>query len=250
MSSTVQTQTFDIDQINANLLGRDAKSIVKWAADAFGEGLAMTSSFGAQSAVMLHLVTQVTPKIPIVFIDTGFMFPETYRFADELTKRLNLNLKVYQAEMSPARMVALKGKLWEKGREGLDEYDRIRKVDPLSRALDELGVKAWLAGLRKSQTDFRRQLPIFGVQNDVYKILPILDWSTKDVHEYLKKYNLPYHPLHEKGYVSIGDWHSTLPITAEGQNERDGRFKGLKQECGIHIPQSEEENLSRDSSGL
>lgn len=250
MSSTVQSNRFDIDQINADLLGRNADAIVRWAAEAFGEGLAMTSSFGAQSAVMLHLVTQVVPNIPIVFVDTGFMFPETYRFAEELTKRLNLNVKTYQAEISPARMVALKGKLWEDGRDGLDEYDRIRKVEPLSRALDELGVKAWLAGLRKSQTDYRRQLPIFGVQNDVYKILPILDWSTKDIHEYLKKHDLPYHPLYEKGYVSIGDWHSTLPITAESSSDRDGRFRGLKQECGIHIPQSAEENQSRDSSGL
>jgi phosphoadenosine phosphosulfate reductase len=193
---------------------------------------------------------QVAPGIPVILIDTGFLFPETYRFADELTQRLKLNLKVYQSPISPARMVALHGPLWEQGREGLDKYDRMRKVEPMQRALKELDAAAWLAGLRSQQTDHRKTLATVGLQNGIYKVHPILRWTTKDVHAYLKKHDLPYHPLYEKGYPSIGDWHSTRAITGEDAHERETRFRGLKQECGLHLPASEAEDASRESSGL
>ena len=99
----------------------------------------MSTSFGAQAAVMLHLATRVAPSIPVVFIDTGYLFPETYRFADELTTRLKLNLKVYRAVESPAWLEARSGKLWEQGAEGLARYNQIMKVEPMQRALAELG---------------------------------------------------------------------------------------------------------------
>ena len=242
----------DLDAVNAELALANAEEVIRWAAGRFPGRVIMTSSFGTQAAVMLHLVTRVIPDIPIVFIDTGFHFPETYRFAEEMTRRLNLNLKVYQPEISSARMVALKGQLWDQGVEGMNEYDRIRKVEPMVRALKELAPAAWFAGLRAQQTDFRktlRKVELDG-KRGVYKIHPILDWTGKDVHDYLKKHELPYHPLHEQGYVSIGDWHSTRPITGEDADERSTRFRGLKQECGLHVPQTEEESQSRDASGL
>ncbi len=248
-TATPATAELDLQAVNASLADAGAQDVVRWAADTFGRGLIMTSSFGAQAAVMLHLVTRVVPDVPVVFIDTGFLFPETYRFADELTRRLNLNLKVYQSPISPARMVALEGRLWEGDAEALNRYDRLRKVEPMQRALQELGATAWLAGLRREQTDFRRSLDRVTRQNGIYKIHPILDWTTRDVHEYLKAHDLPYHPLYEKGYASIGDWHSTTSIL-DGQHEREGRFRGLKQECGLHVPGSPEENDSRTSSGL
>ena len=242
------SSTIQLDSINPELGGKSAEQIIRWASEAFGDGLAMTSSFGAQSAVMLHLVTRVVPDIPIILIDTGYLFPETYHFVNDLTKRLSLNLKVYSPRVTPARYEALHGKTWEYA-EGLDHYHQIFKVDPLQRALEELQVKAWLAGLRSDQTDHRKSLRIVEMQDGLYKVHPILSWSTKDVHEYLKANDLPYHPLVEKGYASIGDTHSTRPIT-DGQDEREGRFNGLAQECGIHIPQSKDEDDSRVSSGL
>ncbi len=239
----------DIDAANELLRGKDAAAVIEWASDIFLDHLAMTTSFGTQAAVMLHLATRVTPDIPIIFIDTGFHFPETYRFADELTNRLKLNLKVYQSPISPARMVALHGELWDQDEDGMNRYNQIRKVEPMQRALAELDVHAWLAGLRKSQTDFRASLRFVESQDGIAKIHPILNWSTKDVHDYLTKHDLPYHPLYEKGYTSIGDWHSTAPVGADF-DDRAGRFRGLKQECGIHLPQTEEENQSLESSGL
>ena len=240
--------TLQLDAINPQLDGKSAEEIIRWAAHAFGDGLAMTSSFGAQSAVMLHLATRVVPGIPIILVDTGYLFAETYLFIKDMTDRLSLNLKVYSSRITPARYEALHGKTWEYA-EGLDHYHQVFKVEPLQRALEELNVTAWLAGLRADQTDHRATLRPVEMQDGVYKVHPILRWTTKDVHEYLKQHDLPYHPLYEKGYKSIGDTHSTRPIT-EGMNERDGRFGGLAQECGIHLPQTKEEDQSWMSSGL
>jgi phosphoadenosine phosphosulfate reductase len=241
--------TPDLDRVNAQLADADAAAIVRWAADQFGQGLILTSSFGAQSAVMLHLATRVVPDIPVVLIDTGYLFPETYVFIEQLTQRLKLNLKVYQAPITPARQEALHGRLWEQGVEGLKKYHLINKIEPMQRALRELNVTAWLAGLQARQTDHRAALRTVEIQDGRYKVHPILRWTGKDVHEYLKAHDLPYHPLYEKGYPSIGDTHSTRPITA-GEDERAGRFGGLKQECGLHLPTSAEEAASRDASGL
>ncbi len=239
----------DLAAWNRQLEGEDAQAIVSWAVQTFEDGLVMTTSFGVQSAVMLHLVTQVVPGIPVIWIDTGFNFPETYRFADDLIKRLKVNLKVHQADMSPARMVALHGRLWEQGKAGLDQYDRIRKIEPRDRAFGELNVRAWLTGPRREQTDFRSTLRRVERLGDIVKIHPIRDWTGRQVEEYLERHDLPYHPLHERGYASVGDWHSTT-ATAGDDYQRSGRFQGLKQECGLHLPQSEAESASRDSSGL
>ncbi|WP_221030059.1 phosphoadenylyl-sulfate reductase [Actomonas aquatica] len=230
MSSVALTSP-EIDA--AALEALDAAGRVRWAADAFGDGLILTTSFGVQSAVMLHLVTQVVPDIPVVFIDTGYLFPETYRFADELEKKLKLNLQVYTPRLTAARQEALYGKRWEQGVEGLKTYNLINKVEPMDRAVRDLGAVAWLAGLRRSQASTREQLPVAQQQNKVTKVHPIIDWDNRTVHRYLTEHGLPYHPLWEQGYVSLGDWHSSAPLTA-GMNEEDTRFGGLKRECGLH----------------
>jgi phosphoadenosine phosphosulfate reductase len=244
-------QKLDLEVVNENLTTATAEDIIRWANTEFAEHLVMSTSFGIQSAVMLHLVTQVVPNLPIIWIDTGYLPKETYLFADELTQRLNLNLCVYQSDISPARMEAMYGKLWEKkDLESLNLYDRIRKVEPMQRALKDLQAKAWLAGLRQNQTQFRKQLDIVNKQGDQYKILPILKWTSRDIYEYLTKYDLPYHPYFDQGYVSVGDWHSSRPLSLDDENERDTRFHGVKQECGLHLPSSLEEAQSLDSSQL
>jgi phosphoadenosine phosphosulfate reductase len=246
-SSTV----LDLAPINERLDRAKAEQIIEWADQTFGEGLVMSTSFGIQAAVMLHLVTRVIPQIPVIWIDTGYLPPETYRFADQLTEQLDLNLKVYQSPISPARMEALYGQLWQqKDLEALNRYDQIRKVEPMQRALQELGAIAWLAGLRRDQTAHRQSLQPLVQQGQRYKVLPILDWNARDIYQYLTAHDLPYHPFFDQGYVSIGDWHSSRPLTADDENERDTRFHGLKQECGLHLPLSTEAAQSLDSSTL
>ena len=212
-----------------------AQERVSWAADLFGDDLIMTTRFGAQSAAMLHLVTSVLPDIPVVFIDTGYLFPETYRFAAELTERLELNLKKYRSPISAAEQEALHGRLWEQGADGLKTYNFMNKVEPMDRAIKELGARAWLAGLRRSQGESRASRRVVESQNKMTKIYPILDWDDRELHQYLEANGLPYHPLWELGYVSIGDWHSTSKLEP-GMSEADTRFGGVKRECGLHEP--------------
>jgi phosphoadenosine phosphosulfate reductase len=226
-----------VDPTAADLRLSDASAPerVRWAVEQFGGSLVMSTSFGAQSAVMLHLATRIVPDIPVVFVDTGYLFPETYRFADQLCARLRVNLKVYRAIESPAWIEARHGKLWEKGELGLDTYNQITKVEPMQRALSDLGARAWLAGLRRVQASTREHLPVVSVQDGRAKILPIVTWTDRDVHRYLTENDLPYHPLWDKGYVSIGDVHTTRPLTADITAE-ETRFFGIKRECGIHDP--------------
>ena len=210
-----------------------AEERILWAHETFGDELIMTTSFGTHSAVMLHLVTQVLPDIPIVFVDTGYLFPQTYRFAADLTARLNLNLKKYRALSTAAEQEALYGKLWEEGLDGLKKYNLMNKVEPMDRAVRELGAKAWLAGLRRSQGSSRSQRPVVEKQKAMTKVYPILDWDNRRMHQYLVDNKLPYHPLWDEGYVSLGDWHSTSKLQP-GMSEEDTRFGGLKRECGLH----------------
>jgi phosphoadenosine phosphosulfate reductase len=223
----------DLAAVNGKLSHAPAEERIAWAAREFGGALVLSSSFGAQAAVMLGLVSSVVPDIPVVFIDTGYLFPETYRFADELTLRLKLNLKVYRPAVSPAWLETRHGKLWEQGLEGLKSYNRIVKTEPMQRALRELGARAWLAGLRRAQASTRERVEVVGEQYGCIKVNPIVDWTDLDVHTYLKRRNLPYHPLWDQGYVSIGDVHTSRPLTADLTPEQT-RFFGLKRECGLH----------------
>ncbi len=240
-----------LEEVNPTLENANAQQVVEWARDTFGEGLVMSTSFGIQAAVMLHLVTQVVPDIPVIWVDTGYLPGETYRFAQELSDRLKLNLKVYQSPLTPARMEALYGKLWNQhDLDSLNRYDFIRKVEPMQRALKELQATAWLAGLRRQQTEHRQTLEKVELQGNQYKVYPILTWNSRDIYHYLTAHDLPYHPYFDKGYVTVGDWHSSRPVTAADESERDTRFHGVKQECGLHLTLSPEAAESLDSSTL
>ncbi len=206
---------------------------IEWAFGHFGEGLGMSSSFGAQSAVLLHLATRVWPRLPVVLIDTGYLFPETYGFIDQLTDRLDLNLKIYRAEISPAWQEARWGKLWEQGLEGIERYNDLNKVEPMERALDELGLQAVMAGVRRQQSSTREGFSALGVQRGRLRLHPIVDWTDMEIGRYLTEHGLPYHPLWDEGYVSIGDWHTSRKLT-DGMTAEETRFFGLKRECGLN----------------
>jgi len=222
-----------LDEANALLERMSAGERVAWALDHLPGNHALSSSFGAQAAVSLHLVTRAAPAIPVVLIDTGYLFPETYRFVDELAVRLGLNLKVYQPSMSPAWLEARHGRLWEQGVEGIERYNDLRKGEPMQRALEELGVGSWFAGLRRQQSRSRSAIRPLEYRRGRWKVHPIFDWTDRQVFQYLHRHDLPYHPLWHQGYVSIGDWHTTRSL-AEAGDEEATRFFGLKRECGLH----------------
>jgi phosphoadenosine phosphosulfate reductase len=223
-----------LTNVNEALEKKTALERIEFAAENLPSDYSIASSFGAQSAVSLHMITQVMPKIPVILIDTGYLFPETYQFVDQLAEALDLDVHVYQSTMSPAWQEARYGKLWEKDTRALNEYNQRNKVEPMDRALNELEVGTWFAGLRREQSKSRHELPIVQTFKDRVKVHPIIDWSNRDIHQYLQKHHLPYNPLWEKGYVSIGDKHSTKPLTL-GLSEEDTRFGGSQRECGLHV---------------
>ncbi len=220
-------------ELNQYLETLSAEERVKWAMKNLPSQHIVSSSFGAQSAVMLHMLNTEEPSIPIVLTDTGYLFAETYEFIDQLTGSLNLNLHVYRSKRSPAWQEAIDGKRWEQGGAGIESYNKENKVEPMRRALKELNAGTWFAGLRRSQSDSREKLPVLQKVGKQFKLYPIIDWTNRDLHMYLKQFNLPYHPLWDKGYVSIGDWHTTRSLE-DGMSEQDTRFFGLKRECGLH----------------
>ncbi|WP_026376839.1 phosphoadenylyl-sulfate reductase [Aestuariibacter salexigens] len=232
-SLALDADSAEIALVNQQLESLSAQQRVEWAMQHLPGQHIMSSSFGAQSAVMLHMVNQVSPGIPVVLTDTGYLFPETYRFIDDMTARLGLNLKVFRAELSSAWQEARHGKLWEHGVDGIEQYNKVNKVEPMQRALSELEAGTWFAGLRRTQSDSREKLPVLQRVAKQFKVYPIIDWNNKQLHDYLKEHGLPYHPLWEKGYVSIGDWHTTRALE-DGMDEQDTRFFGLKRECGLH----------------
>ena len=220
-------------RVNARLGSLDAPQRVAWALEHGPARPALSSSFGAQSAVTLHLLTQQKPDIAVILVDTGYLFEETYRFADALTERLKLNLRIYRPLISRAWMEARHGRLWEQGLAGIEQYNNLRKVEPMRRALDELDVGTWFTGLRRGQSDSRAATPIVQQRGARWKVNPIADWNDRDIWQYMQQHDLPYHPLWERGYVSIGDVH-TPRRWEPGMREQDTRFFGLKRECGIH----------------
>jgi phosphoadenosine phosphosulfate reductase len=219
--------------LNRWLARQDAEARVAWMLDTLPGAHVLSSSFGAQAAASLHLVTQRRRDVPVILVDTGYLFPQTYRFADTLTERLGLNLKVYRPQIGAAWMEARHGRLWEQGLDGIERYNRVRKVEPMQRALDELGARTWFAGLRRVQARSRRDLKPLEFRDGRWKVHPIFDWSDRQVFDYLRRHELPYHPLWHAGYVSIGDWHTTRSLAEAGDAEAT-RFFGLKRECGLH----------------
>lgn len=207
---------------------------LQWLQERLGRRAVASTSFGIQAAVMLHLIHTHAPGIPVVFIDTGFLFPETYRYADDLMKRFDgLDVRIYQPAVSAARLQALWGNLWEDGQDGSERYGLITKVEPMNRALKETGADVWISGLRRAQSATRSDRALVERQKRTIKAYPILDWADAQVEAYFRQHDLPRHPLAEQGYVTMGDWHSTRPV-ADGGAEST-RFNGAKFECGLHL---------------
>jgi len=229
-----------IDETSKYLEKLSAQDQLQWAHKKFEENFVLTTSFGIQSAVLLHMTVALkSRKRPkVIWIDTGYLPQETYNYAEELTKLFALDLIVAQSPLSPARMEALHGKLWETGkRKDLNKYHQIRKIDPLEQVLSELEVMCWASGVRKGQTKNRQSMTHIDHIRDRLTLRPLLNWTKKDIFYYMENNQLPQHPLFEKGYSTVGDWHSS---EAENNNTkgRSTRFGGLSEECGIHIDEN------------
>src|SRR3954454_19847985 len=246
--ATEISQPLDLELTNAVIGTYDPAKVVEWSAHQFGNGLVMSSSFGAESALLIHMATRVLPDIRIVMVDTGYLFPETHRFMEELRHRFNLNVWVYRTRNDPIAYLKQAGEGDPSWRNDVPACCAINKNEPFERAMMELKPRAWLRGIRRHQADTRRtrQILEWSSRYDYYAISPLLNWSSKEIYYYLKQHDLPFHPLYEKGYLSIGcNPLSCTRAVGEGEDPRAGRWAGTgKVECGINL------NNSLDSANL
>ena len=229
----------EADAIRLNRLYRGTETVEMLSGvlrDALAGDVAVVSSFGAESAVLLHLVSRIDPSIPVLFLETGKHFPETLAYRDLLIERLGLtnviNLTPDAEELAKKDESGLR---WSYDPDGCCE---IRKVKPLAKAL--AGYDASITGRKSFQSSTRANLPRFEIDNSDaqgrLKINPIIDWSPEDLAAYIADNDLPPHPLVAEGYPSIGCSPCTTKV-AEGEDPRSGRWKGWdKTECGIHVP--------------
>ncbi|MBI5958247.1 MAG: phosphoadenylyl-sulfate reductase [Chloroflexi bacterium] len=221
----------EITELNVRFDGADPAAIITWAGERLMPALAATSSFQTQSVALLHLIGQVRPDLPVIFLDTGYHFPETLAYRDELVARLGLTLRIVRAEINQAEVIKQHGDALYRRDPDLCCY--INKVEPMQRALRDLD--AWLTGIRRDQTSTRAAAQVIELLPDGQaKINPLLAWTRQDLWSYIHHHDLPSHPLFSQGYISIGCAPCTAPVT-DGGDERSGRWAGKnKTECGLH----------------
>jgi len=232
----------DLAELNGAFAASEPEKIVAWAAARFGDDLVMTSSFGAESAMLLHMATRALPRIRVIMIDTGYLFPETWQHMEQLRRGLDLNVWVYRTTNDPIRYLHTAGEENPDFRGDRDGCCGANKVEPMNRAMNELSPAAWLRGIRRNQTADRKSARHveWAKRYGCYAISPVLNWGSREIYAYMKKHDLPYHPLYEKGYASIGcnPLSCTKPIQA-GEDPRAGRWAGSnKVECGINLTNS------------
>lgn len=220
----------------AALTAAEPEAILRWAFDRYGDQVALASSFGGPSGVVLmELVQRLQPATAVFYLDTGYLFPETLATVQAARQRWPLaRIERYSSDLSVGQQARLHGEaLWERDP---DRCCEIRKLEPNRRAL--AGKRAWIAGLRRDQSVERAQTP--AVQWDakfgLVKVNPLVNWDEQRVWAFIARHDLPYNPLHDRGYPSIGCTNCTRAVQP-GEDPRAGRWSGTdKTECGLHVP--------------
>lgn len=222
----------DINELNAKFSSASPHEILDISINKLYPGqIALVSSFGAESAVLLHMAAEVDPYIPVIFVDTGKLFAETLSYRDELSEKLGLmNVHSIKPHTDDLQREDEDGTLWQRS---VDQCCHIRKVLPFDRALKPY--VAEISGRKKFQNDLRSDLDFFEKSGSRVKVNPLINWSARELADYVKRYDLPRHPLVAQGYPSIGCAPCTSPVK-EGEDPRAGRWRGNdKTECGIHF---------------
>jgi phosphoadenosine phosphosulfate reductase len=218
-------------RMDAELRHAHPRTVVEAALEAFGDRLALVSSFGAESAVLLDIVARVNPAMPVLFLDTGMLFGQTLDYRKQLTARLGLtDVRDLRPQYQDLAVADPQSKLWETD---TDACCHVRKVLPLDRALE--GFDAWITGRKRFQGGGRISLPVVEQAGRQLKFNPLANWTKADLDAYAAEHELLAHPLVAQGYPSIGCWPCTKPVEA-GADPRAGRWEGSqKTECGIHL---------------
>ena len=245
MSTLLSHEDFRI--LADEMEGRPAEDVLAWAADRFAGGIVLTCSWQMQSSVLVDMASRVGADLRIVELDTGLLFPETYETRDRLIERYGLEVERIAPERTVAEQEADEGpELW---RRDPDRCCGLRKVAPLRHAL--AGMDAWVTGIRRVQSPGRltaRKVDL-DESRGVVKIQPLVDWTDEDVLGYLYAHDVPYNPLHDRGFPSIGCMPCTRAV-APGEDPRAGRWAHTgKTECGLHQPAPVDRRLRHDDRG-
>ena len=210
--------------INRSLSSSLVDARLAYILNKFSNRALVTTSFGTTSVLLLHILARVKPEFPIHFIDTGFLFPETLEYKEELTRMLDLNVITHKPELTRHKAARV-SRLWETDP---DACCGVNKVAPLEKVKN--GHKVWISGLLGYQNGYRSGLDIFQERSDIYRFYPLIDWTKAQVKDYFEYFGLPLHPLERMGFNSLGCTHCTIKGAG-----RDGRWSGTdKSECGIH----------------
>ncbi len=231
---SISHDSLDLDLLNQQFKEASPQEILTWCIQHIPDGLAQTSSFSLLPVTHM-LYKELNHPVPVIFLDTLHLFPETLDTAAKATFVYDLDLHTYRAfgvDSQEAFADRYGDDLWARD---IDRFYELTKVEPLQRALNDLNVKAWITGRRRDQSQARQDLPVFERTDDGrIKINPLAHWTAEDIWAYVNERNVVYNPLHDQGYTSIGDQPLTTP-TAVGEDERAGRWRGTeKTECGIH----------------
>ncbi len=227
----------DLSAIEGRLISKEPRDILYWAIQTYRQSLVIATGFGPEGVVIIHLLSQIDPTVKILCIDTDLFFDETYALRDRLCTRFGLNIALLPCGLSLEKQAELYGdRLWERDP---DLCCYLRKVEPLRRYLAAIvpaDKRAWVTGIRRDQTLARANAKIveWDATNGLVKINPLAGWSSSQVWETIRTNDLPFNPLHVRGYASIGCRTCTSPVEP-GQPPRSGRWKGFaKTECGLH----------------
>ncbi len=209
--------------------------VLRWAFDTFGAAVAISSAFGVEGMAVIDIAAGVRKDFRVFTLDTEFLFPETYNLMDQVEQRYGIAIERVYSLISAEEQERVHGQaLWTRNP---DECCDLRKVEPLRRKLGEL--RAWITSIRRDQTAERASAGKieWDEKFGLVKINPIADWSSKQVWQYIREHNVPFNPLHERNFPSIGCTHCTRAVRP-GEDDRAGRWAGLsKTECGLHIIQ-------------
>jgi phosphoadenosine phosphosulfate reductase len=203
-----------------------------WAFEQFEERVTVATGFGAEGVALIDMAVKINPSVDVFFLDTGFLFPETYELRRRLEDRYQIEIRAFETDLTPEQQELRFGaRLWSTDP---DLCCRLRKLEPLKDALR--GKDAWITAIRRDQTLERSTAAVveWDYQWQLTKINPIVRWTKQQVWEYISRNDVPYNPLHDRGYPSLGCTHCTQPVLP-GEPERAGRWAGHgKRECGLH----------------
>jgi phosphoadenosine phosphosulfate reductase len=233
MIGTLPPKTAQFERASFELAGKSPQDILKWAVAIFGTRLTMATAFGAEGCCLIHMIAEIEPNLRIFNLDTGYQFSETLQLRDRIKERYGIEVEYIRPELTIAEYEAEHGGPLYRHRPDQCCYDR--KILPLRQAL--VGYEAWISAIRRDQTGDRQKADIVGwdAKFNLVKVNPLLGWTRKDVWSFISKNNVPYNPLHDQNYPSIGCWPCTQPVL-DGTDERSGRWSGTaKKECGLHV---------------